>query len=275
MVGMSSSISLSLSLIAKHYQFLLPRVCILSIGIPIKREFKVLTRLLRQRRGPICLGTSLGVGPDFWNDEQRLGNNASIPSWGKRMTMVGTLAKAMFNAFYHYGDIMEVVIPAKRDKLGRRFGFARFDQVDEPRRLECELDNIIIGRDKISVNLSRFQRREEYKCRDDKEAERNGKCARVTDKNTYAQAVRTGEVLNEGGRQQLIALSYEADKKDMLRLQKAFIGVVEQPGMTYNIQNAIHSQGYFGVKVTPLGSNLTLLEGQEDGEMQALLEDAK
>ncbi|MCI00190.1 DUF4283 domain protein, partial [Trifolium medium] len=35
------------------------------------------------------------------------------------------------------------------------------------------------------------------------------------------------------------------------------------------------SQGYFGVKVTPLGSNLTLLEGQEEGEVEALLEDAK
>jgi hypothetical protein len=45
--------------------------------------------------------------------------------------------------------------------------------------------------------------------------------------------------------------------------------------MSYNIQNAFHTQGYFGVKVTPLGSNLTLLEGQEEGEVEALLEDAK
>jgi hypothetical protein len=33
-------------------------------------------------------------------------------------------AKAMLNAFNYYGDIVEVVIPAKRDKGGRRFGFA-------------------------------------------------------------------------------------------------------------------------------------------------------
>ncbi|PNX66430.1 hypothetical protein L195_g055089 [Trifolium pratense] len=61
----------------------------------------------------------------------------------------------------------------------------------------------------------------------------------------------------------------------MMSLQKAFVGEVAKPGMTYNIQNAFHSQGYFGVKVTPLGSNLALLQGQEDGEVQALLEDAK
>jgi hypothetical protein len=45
--------------------------------------------------------------------------------------------------------------------------------------------------------------------------------------------------------------------------------------MAYNIQDAFHRQGYFGVKITPLGSTLTILEGQEEGEVQALMEDAK
>ncbi|KAK2369434.1 hypothetical protein QL285_082569 [Trifolium repens] len=61
----------------------------------------------------------------------------------------------------------------------------------------------------------------------------------------------------------------------MMRFQKAFVGVVANPGTTYNIQNAFHMQGYFGVKITPLGSNLSLLEGQEEGEVEALMEDAK
>ncbi|CAJ2644149.1 unnamed protein product [Trifolium pratense] len=67
-------------------------------------------------------------------------------------------ANAMFNVFQKYGDVVEVVIPAKRDKGGRRFGFARFDNVWDARRFGIELDNIIIGRDKIYANLSRFQR---------------------------------------------------------------------------------------------------------------------
>jgi hypothetical protein len=72
-----------------------------------------------------------------------------------------------------------------------------------------------------------------------------------------------------------VVLSYEAEPKDLERFSKAFVGVAATPGTTYNIQNAFHSQGYFGVKITPLGSNLALLEGQEDGEVEALLEDAK
>ncbi|KAK2362293.1 zinc finger CCCH domain-containing protein [Trifolium repens] len=69
-------------------------------------------------------------------------------------------AKALFNAFGYYGDIVEVVIPAKMDKGGRCFGFARFDQVRDVQRFEQELDRIMVGRDKISVNLSRFHRTE-------------------------------------------------------------------------------------------------------------------
>ncbi|MCI46877.1 hypothetical protein A2U01_0068118, partial [Trifolium medium] len=100
---------------------------------------------------------------------------------------------------------------------------------------------------------------------------------RAVKEDTYAQAVLTGGTTTQGGggSQKGVVVSYEAEKDDMLRLKKAFIGVVVNPGMSYNIQNVFHSQGYFGVKVTPLGSNLTLLEGQEQGEEQALLDDVK
>jgi hypothetical protein len=41
-------------------------------------------------------------------------------------------AKTIFNALHNYGEIVEVIIPVKRDKGGRRFGLARFDQVLDP-----------------------------------------------------------------------------------------------------------------------------------------------
>ncbi|MCI81135.1 hypothetical protein A2U01_0102407, partial [Trifolium medium] len=34
-------------------------------------------------------------------------------------------------------------------------------------------------------------------------------------------------------------------------------------------------QGYFGIKITPLGANMVLMEEQEEGELQALHDDAK
>jgi hypothetical protein len=78
-----------------------------------------------------------------------------------------------------------------------------------------------------------------------------------------------------GAVQQKVVMSYEVEASVMGRYRKAFTGVALEPGLTYNIQNAFHSQGYFGVKVTPLGSNLALLEGHEEGEVEALLTDAK
>ncbi|GAU23839.1 hypothetical protein TSUD_380010 [Trifolium subterraneum] len=202
-------------------------------------------------------------------------------------------AKSLFNAFHHYGDIKEVVIPAKRDKGGKRFGFACFDRVNDPGLFATELDTIIIGRNKISMNLSRFQRSEGNKHSGERRLGKKGgwdnnRSGYVTRNNihsthqqvcevkedSYAQAVRRGGVKGHVEKPRSVALAYEVEENDMARLKNAFVGVVENPGMTYNIQNAFHSQGYFSVKVTPLGSNLTLLEGQEEGEVQALMDDA-
>jgi hypothetical protein len=217
-------------------------------------------------------------------------------------------AKAMFNAFGYYGNILEIVIPAKRDKGGRRFGFARFDQIHDARRFEMDLDKIMIGRDKISVNLSRFHRTEMRKRRDIRSNDRTevgversigegeGGFRRPRslsrggnqtnhhqinhhhhggEEKSYAHAVKKGKELMTSRDPHRVLMSFEAKKEDLERLQKAFVGEVIQAGMSYNIQDAFHRQGYFGVKVTPLGANLTLLEGQEEGEVQVLIDDAK
>lgn len=68
-------------------------------------------------------------------------------------------AKHMLKAFSYYGDCEEVVIPPKKDKLGKRFGFVRIVNIKEPDRFVVKLDNIIIGREKIMVNLPRFHRK--------------------------------------------------------------------------------------------------------------------
>ncbi|MCI11293.1 hypothetical protein A2U01_0032393 [Trifolium medium] len=166
----------------------------------------------------------------------------------------------MFIAFQYYEDIIEVIIPAKRDKGGRRFGFTRFDRITDSRRFEYELDNIIIGREKISVNLSRFQHREDARKGNDSTVDRkveggdyrrnennNDKENRGVssfhkakksllhceeDNRTYAHAVRNGSKLKQDGGQQRIVVSYEGAKEDMERLKKSYVGVVVHSGMS-------------------------------------------
>lgn len=53
---------------------------------------------------------------------------------------------------------------------------------------------------------------------------------------------------------------------------KAFVGEVMETGMTYNIQDVFDLEGHFGVKVTPLGERLCLLENRGGRVLQNLLD---
>lgn len=66
-------------------------------------------------------------------------------------------AKQMFEIFHEYGLIEEVVIPPKRNKNEKIFGFVRFRKVLDARNLEVKLDNIFIKSKKIYVNIPKFQ----------------------------------------------------------------------------------------------------------------------
>lgn len=68
-------------------------------------------------------------------------------------------AKEMFEIFEHYGLIDEVVIPQKRCKRGKRYGFVRFRMVGDEAALTIKSDNIFIKSKKIYTNIPKFQRR--------------------------------------------------------------------------------------------------------------------
>ncbi|WJX11578.1 hypothetical protein P8452_02175 [Trifolium repens] len=146
-------------------------------------------------------------------------------------------AKAVFNAFHNYGDIMEVVIPAKRDRGGRRFSFARFARVEDVGKLESEPDKIIFGSAKISVNLSRFHRPDETNCgpvRNEERKEqqvtnfahhhRSRSLTRAIRDRSLSRVVRSGAGQKQGGVLKKVVMSYEAEKNDLQRFQKAFVG---------------------------------------------------
>ncbi|GJV25810.1 cytochrome P450 [Tanacetum coccineum] len=65
----------------------------------------------------------------------------------------------MKEIFSKYGKLKDVFIAGKRNKLGKRFGFARFTKVSNPAALEGLLNTICIETQKIHCNIARFQRR--------------------------------------------------------------------------------------------------------------------
>lgn len=56
------------------------------------------------------------------------------------------------------GDIVEIVIPQRRDRRRRRYGFERFANEGDTDLLAIKLDSIMLEGRKLYVNLPRFQR---------------------------------------------------------------------------------------------------------------------
>lgn len=67
------------------------------------------------------------------------------------------------------------------------------------------------------------------------------------------------------------SLVFEIDRSDRERLEKAYVGVVLESGMAFNIRNSFEIEGYFLIKVTPMADNLCLLEESEEGEIKDLI----
>lgn len=70
-------------------------------------------------------------------------------------------------------------------------------------------------------------------------------------------------------------LEFNIEEEDLVRLKKAFKGVVENPSMTYNIQEVFNTERYFTIKVTSLGENLCLTKEREEGELEVLVVEAR
>lgn len=165
-------------------------------------------------------------------------------------------------------------------------------------------DNIIIGAKKIYVNLPRFQR-----TRNSEEEEQlhatpaNEEANHWTKSRWQVTTVRKRgmSLITKGGRSthMLIwpgnwrrsmhrqvggqsklnpqrrenkgGLCYEVSEEEMERLNKMYVGEVKNPGSTHIIQEWFNMQGFFSIKVTPMGANLVLMEEMEEGIIPALI----
>ncbi|WJX23786.1 hypothetical protein P8452_12975 [Trifolium repens] len=69
----------------------------------------------------------------------------------------------LWKLFSRYWKVGEVYIPDKLDKTGKRFGFARFEDVKDRQMLLQKIEETWIGTYKIIANLPKFIRGEGVK----------------------------------------------------------------------------------------------------------------
>ncbi|XP_058774299.1 uncharacterized protein LOC131648567 [Vicia villosa] len=191
----------------------------------------------------------------------------------------------LFNLFSCVGDTVEVVIPPKRNKFGNRFGFARFKGVNDEKLLAIKLDNIIIDGNKIHVNQPRFGRgridvgnnnsvKENQTRGGRKEEYKGGFIRRVGISKSFVDIVQ-GNNNSMEDKADTPALCFKSSSDGLDRWKKAYIGEVLFSGESYNIQMHMEMEGFFSIKVHPMGANLCLLEEMEEGIIKELLDEGK
>jgi len=62
-----------------------------------------------------------------------------------------------WKVFRRWGRLVEVFISTKLNRWGNRFGFLRFCEIKNVRKLESELDVIRIGNMNLYVNIPRYR----------------------------------------------------------------------------------------------------------------------
>ncbi|XP_058732902.1 uncharacterized protein LOC131604483 [Vicia villosa] len=193
-----------------------------------------------------------------------------------------TSAKDLFELFGCVGKAVEVSISPRRNNRGKRFGFARFVDIEDGRLFAVKLDNIMIVGRKIHVNLPSFHRGLVDGSRHRGGGGTNGvkgtEEGRLNEGWEYRRGAKSfAEVVGGVSGEPEVAgkcfspLIYKSEEEDKKRFQKAFIGRVLMPGSAYNLQSYMEMEGIFAVRVTPLGGDVCLLEDREEGFIEDLI----
>ncbi|CAK8535026.1 unnamed protein product [Lathyrus sativus] len=188
----------------------------------------------------------------------------------------------MYEEVEPFGDIDEVVILNKRDVRGKRYDFVRFFNVENVRILAMKLENIFIGKKKLFVNIPRFQRkqgggpiREKARDREDAYDKREFSIKTIFGEHrSYTNVVNNNfiNVTHEEKAKLIFAhVEYNIRDFELEIFKKMYIGIVENVGLSYSMQDIFNAERYFSIHVTPLGENMCLLEDRDEGEMEALL----
>lgn len=70
-----------------------------------------------------------------------------------------------------------------------------------------------------------------------------------------------------------VHMKYQTDESELVRFKKTFVGFMINPGMACNIQTSFEIEGYFSIKVTPIGANICFLEESEHMEIRDIVKE--
>lgn len=95
------------------------------------------------------------------------------------------------------------------------------------------------------------------------------------DKRSFVEVMDNASALGDTKSKERAVRRFTTIEENRSRFSKAFVGRIKIPGSAYNIQTQFEMEGFFAIKVTPLGGGLCLLEESEEGFIEDLIGDGE
>ncbi|XP_058732712.1 uncharacterized protein LOC131604256 [Vicia villosa] len=202
-------------------------------------------------------------------------------------------ARDLFFEFKNLGEIEEVVIPPRKDKFGRRFGFVCFLNVKDEELLATKLDNIVLDDRKIFANLPRFSRSNlaktsgvEAKTRAPTQTPLKGyggdrfggnKYGKFDKNRSYAKVTQNirGCSNDTGDNLMKKIVSFQPGYDVLSQYKNAYTGWIKEAGKMADLKSLFLEEGIFTIRITRLGPNLCILEDLVEGEVELFMEEKK
>ncbi|GKA74662.1 RNA-directed DNA polymerase, eukaryota [Tanacetum coccineum] len=165
-------------------------------------------------------------------------------------------ARDLWNVCVAYGKVIDVYIPLKKSKAGKKFAFVPFLKVDNLDRLIDNLCTIWIGRFRLHANSVRFQRETKAYSSQPKKGNEGSV------KNTFAS------VLKSGKQKPIISdeLSPAIVLDDSCLMEKDFscslMGKIKDINALSNLYVILANEGFENVKLTYLGGFWVLIDSE-------------
>lgn len=186
----------------------------------------------------------------------------------------------------------DVYIARKLDKFGKRFGFVRFSDVDNPKWLEAQLGKIWIGDFNLRVNISMFNREGKEASHAKNNMNNNqfwgGGGGGVKGGVSYATAVQSERHKGNQFRQSTrgginvpntkqtagwSGMAFNVSEEQMSWLKGCYVGQTINPKGIPNIQEELLNEGLFTINAAPMDGNLVLLSPLEAEDLSVIIND--
>ena len=179
----------------------------------------------------------------------------------------------------------DVFISNRLNIKKQRFGFVRFQGVQNIRELEFHLNTIWIGSWKLNVNRPKYNRAAETKkewnvklkeksLESEKEVKKEW---RAKGTNTYANTVKNGyrKRAQSQNRETLHAIHFRAEETHKEWLNKCYIGRVADLNKVSSLNESFILGGLGYIKVKFLGGFHVLLKGENELKIKEAIEENK